>query len=226
MRGIVYHCGACPYLPGREFHAFHPVPNPPLDLPYRHLMDHRFRRSGAHLYLPVCPTCEACQPIRVDVEAFTPRQDQRRCLRRNHDLTVTWQERGLDTEREALYRRYQSTVHDKPTDSDGSSFLVEDGGIAGGELHARDAAGRLLAVSVLDRFADALSSVYCYYDPAEARRGLGTYMVLSELAYCRAQQLAWLYLGFLVRDCPKMAYKARYLPHEVRERGTWVRYDG
>src|ERR1043165_2593221 len=192
MRGIVYNCGTCPYLPGRDFHAFHPVPNPPQDIPYRQLMDHRFRRSGGHLYLPVCPTCDACQPIRVDIAAFAPRADPRRCRKRNHDLTVTGQERGLDAEREALYRRYQGTVHGKPPEGDGGAFLVEDGGIAGGELHARDASGRLLAVSVLDRFEDALSSVYCYYDPDQARRGLGTFMVLSEIEHCRTQRLAWL----------------------------------
>jgi leucyl-tRNA---protein transferase len=225
MRGIVYNCGDCPYLPDRQFHAFHPVPNPPEDIPYRVLMDHRFRRSGNNLYMPVCPTCDACQPIRVDIMAFVPRRDQRRSLQRNRDLTVTWHERGFDSERENLYRRYQTTVHDKPPENDGDSFLVEDGGIVGGELHARDANGHLLAVSVLDRFDDALSSVYCYYDPDQRPRGLGTFMALSEIAHCQQHQLSWLYLGFLVHGCSKMMYKARYLPHEVLEKGTWVRYE-
>jgi leucyl-tRNA---protein transferase len=226
MRGIVYNCGACPYLPAREFHAFHPVPNPPAGIPYRTLMDHRFRRSGGHLYLPVCPACDACQPIRVDIAAFTPRDDQRRCLKRNHDLTVTWEPRGLDAERADLYRRYQATIHGKPPDEDGGTFLVEDGGVDGGELHARDTGGRLIGVSILDRFEDALSSVYCYYDPGLPRRSLGTFMVLSEIDYCRKHLLGWLYLGFLVRGCAKMEYKARYRPHEVLEKGVWVRYEG
>jgi arginine-tRNA-protein transferase len=225
MRGIVYNCGACPYLPEREFHAFHPVPNPPTELPYRLLMDHRFRRSGGHLYLPVCPGCDSCQPIRVDAVAFMARDDQRRCLRRNRDLTVTWHERGFDAERADLYQRYQTMVHAKEPEADGGTFLSEDGGIAGGELHARDANGRLVAVSVLDRFDDALSSVYCYYDPTQPRRSLGTFMVLSEINHCRKNRLGWLYLGFLVRGCAKMEYKARYKPHEVLEGGIWVRYD-
>lgn len=225
MRGIVYNCGPCPYLPGREFHAFHPVPNPPQEVPYRALMDHRFRRSGNHLYMPVCPGCDACQPIRVDVAAFLPRQDQRRCLKRNDDLVVAWQPRGLDAERLALYRSYQAQVHGKDTDDDPAPFLVEDGGIDGGELHARDQAGQLLAVSVLDRFADALSSVYCYYDPAQRSRALGTFMALAEIGQCLRSNLHWLYLGFLVRGSQKMEYKARYRPHEVLESGDWIRYD-
>ncbi|MBA3710428.1 MAG: arginyltransferase [Planctomycetes bacterium] len=224
MRGVVYHCGTCPYLPDREFHAFHPIPNPPPEPSYRQLMDWRFRRSGSHLYMPMCPSCDACQPIRVDVAAFAPRADQRRCTTRNADLTVSWMERGLDAERLELYRRYQDRIHHKPVEEDPAAFLVEDGGVPGGELHARDATGRLLAVSVCDRIDDALSSVYCYYDPDQARRSLGTFMCLAEIAHCRSVGLNWLYLGFLVRGCAKMEYKARFAPHDVLENGLWKRY--
>ena len=79
-------------------------------------------------------------------------------------------------------------------------------------------------MSICDRFADALSSVYCYYDPALAKRALGTFMALQELALCREQGLRWWYVGFLVRGCAKMEYKARFLPHELLEGGRWVRY--
>jgi arginine-tRNA-protein transferase len=226
MRGLVYDCGPCPYLPGREFHAFHPEPNPPVDVPYRVLLDHRFRRSGTQLYMPMCPSCDACQPIRVDVAAFAPRRDQRRCATRNGDLAVTWHDRGLDPERRTLFARYQRDVHHKAReeDDDPAGFLVADGGVPGGELHARDRDGRLLAVSVCDRIGDALSSVYCYYEPDLPHRALGTYMVLAEVAHARAENLRWLYLGFLVRGCAKMEYKARYLPNEVLIDGTWVRH--
>lgn len=224
MQGYVIDCGPCPYLPFRRFHAFHPHPNPP-PVPYRRLMDHRFRRSGSLVYMPMCPKCDACQPVRVDVPAFRPRRDQRRCAARNRDLTVSWEPRGIDDERQALYARYQRAVHEKdgPGDDD-AGFLTEDGGVPGGELHARDRDGRLLAVSVCDRFADALSSVYCYYDPDARERALGTFMALAEIGFCRQHGLAWWYIGFLVRGSQKMAYKARFLPQEVLEGGQWVRY--
>ena len=67
--------------------------------------------------------------------------------------------------------------------------------------------------------------MYCYYDPGQAERGLGTFMALAEITFCRQRQLRWWYLGFLVRNSPKMAYKARFLPQEVLEDGVWVRYD-
>jgi leucyl-tRNA---protein transferase len=224
MRGVVYNCGQCPYLPKREFHAFHPDPNPPTDMPYRALMDFRFRRSGNHLYMPVCPSCNACQPIRIDIGLFHPRADQKRCLKNNRDLTVTFVPRGQDDERRDLLMRYEQTIHKKDAEHIKIDYLCEDGGIRGGELHARDKQGRLLAVSVVDTFDDALSSVYCYYDPDFPRRSLGTFMILSEIAHCRARQDTWLYLGFYVRDCQKMSYKARFRPHEILVGREWIRH--
>jgi arginyl-tRNA--protein-N-Asp/Glu arginylyltransferase len=225
MRGMVVDAGPCPYLPGRSFHAFHPVPASQ-GIAYRDLMDLRFRRSGDTVYMPICPGCDECRPIRVDAAAFMPREDQRRCRRRNTDLTVSFQPRGIDDERMALYRCYQATVHGKDDEPDPAriaAFLTSDGGVAGGELHARDGHGRLLAVSVVDVFADALSSVYCYHDPDERRRGLGTWMALAELDWCVANHRRWWYLGFLVEGCAKMAYKGRYRPCEVLVDGRWRR---
>ena len=220
MRGVLYHCGPCPYLPNREFLAFHPLPNPPPGIGYRQLMDHRFRRSGAHVYAPMCRGCSACQPIRIDALTFAPRRDQRRCQARNADLAVSWQPRGLDAERQRLFTRYQAQVHGVVS-GDARAFLVEDGGIGGGELHARDASGRLLAVSVCDLADDALSSVYCYYDQEDRARSLGTFMALSEIAHCRRLGLRWLYLGFHVQGSAKMAYKARFHPYQILVDGHW-----
>ncbi len=98
---------------------------------------------------------------------------------------------------------------------------MADGGIPGGELHARDGTGRLVAVSVIDVIGDALSSVYCYYDPAERRRGLGTFMALAEIDHAKNSGLSWLYLGFYVAGCQKMMYKARFAPAEILADGAW-----
>jgi arginine-tRNA-protein transferase len=117
-------------------------------------------------------------------------------------------------------------VHgDPPAELRRDRSLAEDGGIDGGELQARDAHGRLLAVSIIDDFDDALSGVYCYYDPGQPRRSLGTFMMLAEIDHCQRLGLRWLYPGFLVRSCQRMAYKSRFRPHEVLEDGRWVRYE-
>lgn len=222
IQGVVADYGPCPYLPGRRFHAFLPAALP-AGVDYRALLDHRFRRNGAELYTPVCPDCTACRPLRVVVADFAPRADQRRCARRNTDLVVSLTGRGHDAERTALWRRYETVVHGRTLDpAEDASAFAESGVVDGGELHARDAAGRLLAVSVVDVFPDAVSSVYCYYEPSARHRALGTFMALVELAWARERGCTWWYPGFHVAGCTKMAYKARFGPHQILADGTWI----
>lgn len=224
IHGALIDAGPCPYLPGLGFHAFH-VTSPVDDGLYRALLDHRFRRNGAMFYRPACPGCQACVPIRVAVARFRPRRDQRRAWARNADLTFAWRPRGLDAERLAVWRRYQADVHGDRTEEPPERFVNEDGGIPGGELHARDAAGRLLAVSMCDVVGDALSSVYCYWEPSARARGLGTVLAMAEIAEAARRGLAWWYPGFWVAGCAKMAYKARFGPAEVLVDGHWMALD-
>lgn len=224
LAGSLIDAGPCPYLPGRHFHAFVAAEAVDAGL-YRVLLDNCFRRNGTSFYRPSCPGCEACVPLRIAVAGFAPRRDQRRIWRRNADLTFTWHERGHDDERVALWRRYQAEVHGEDADDDPARFFAEDGGIPGGELHARDVAGRLLAVALCDVVGDAWSSVYCYWEPSARRRGLGTAMALAEIAAAAQHGLAWWYPGFWVAACPAMAYKARFGPAEALIDGCWRRVE-
>ena len=221
LRGTLIDAGPCPYLPERRFHAFH-VADEVDDGLYRVLLDNRFRRNGAMFYRPTCESCEACQPIRVAVAGFAPRRDQRRAWRRNADLSFAWRPRGIDDERLALWRSYQETVHGDVDDEPPTRFMTDDAGISGGELHARTADGRLFGVALCDVVGDAWSSVYCYWDPAERERGLGTVLAMAEIAEAARQGLRWWYSGFWVAGCAKMTYKARFGPAEVLVDGRWV----
>jgi leucyl-tRNA---protein transferase len=79
-----------------------------------------------------------------------------------------------------------------------------------------------VAVGICDRSASALSSVYFYFDPAESARSLGTFGVLHELAWARRAAINYYYLGFWVRGCAAMEYKANFRPHEVLSpEGVW-----
>ncbi|CAL8078011.1 unnamed protein product [Calicophoron daubneyi] len=86
----------------------------------------------------------------------------------------------------------------------------------------------LIAVGVIDLLPKCLSSVYFFYDPAYAFLNLGTYSALREIAFVRELIRSYgpdsptpvdsylrfdsYYMGYFIRSCPKMSYKARYHP--------------
>ncbi|GHU19779.1 hypothetical protein FACS189475_07620 [Betaproteobacteria bacterium] len=44
--------------------------------------------------------------------------------------------------------------------------------------------------------------------------GLGAYNILWQIRQCLANKLPYLYLGYFIRECRKMSYKARFRPIE------------
>ena len=85
----------------------------------------------------------------------------------------------------------------------------------------RDATGRLVGVSLTDRIASGLSGVYKFFEPREERRSLGTFIILWHVHRAAELGLAYVYLGYWIRDCRKMAYKARFAPLERLDGSAW-----
>jgi arginine-tRNA-protein transferase len=183
---------------------------------YHRFMDAGFRRSGKLVYQPVCAGCRACLPIRVPVATFSPDKSQRRCARRNEDLTVTSGPPRATDENFELYSRYVRQWHGGEVDSrSGFEAFLYESPVRTLEFSYRDRAGRLLAVGICDVCPQALSSVYFYFDPAEARRGLGTFGAMCEIAFARNQRIPYYYLGYWIDQCASMEYKKAFGPNEI-----------
>jgi arginyl-tRNA--protein-N-Asp/Glu arginylyltransferase len=216
----------CPYL-------LQETARLPLRLPVRRLRHDEFaerlekgdRRQGLLLYRPNCPTCSACEAIRIDVTTFEPSKTQRRVWRRGDAAIETYVGRPTVTaEKVALYNRHKVErallIGNELVDPDSyGQFLVETctDSIEMSYRYNR----RLIAVAIADRASNALSAVYCFYDPTYARLSPGTYSILKQIALCQAWGLRHLYLGLYVAGCGSMSYKARYLPHERLIGGVW-----
>jgi arginine-tRNA-protein transferase len=186
-----------------------------------------FRRSHNIAYAPVCPGCQACVPIRVVSEDFTPDRTQRRILRANADLTVSEMPARATAEQFTLFQRYQKTRH---ADGDMAAMgyydyraMIEDTPISTGLLEFRDARDRLLGACLTDWLADGLSAVYSFFDTDEDKRSLGTFAVLWLIGRARSLGLPYVYLGYWVPESRKMAYKARFKPSEILMSGAWHR---
>lgn len=213
----------CPYLRGRQAREalflaqrLHPQT-------YHELMEVGFRRSGLAFYRPICPGCQECVPVRVPTAEFHPSRSQRRIWRRNQDLQVRVLRPRLTKEKCELYARYQAYQHAGSMDESPQqlgAFLYRSP-VKTIEIEYR-LAGRLAAVSLADLCSRSLSSVYTYFEPAEAKRSLGVYSGLWEIEYGRRLGIPYYYLGFYVARCRKMNYKKRYRPCErLVAHGRW-----
>lgn len=215
----------CPYLPGQKetiravwASSVHPET-------YRAMMDVGFRRSGRMLYQPVCTACRECVPLRVDVQQFSPSHSQKRVWRKNQDLSVREGEPVLTGEKFELYQRYVQEWHGRSQDASWESLqaFLYDSPTWTVEFEYRDPNRRLVAVGICDLSSTSLSSVYFYFDPGQARRSLGTFGALYELAWAKPRGLAYYYLGYWVRNCSAMAYKSSFRPYQtLSPTGVWT----
>lgn len=210
---------ACPYLAANHqtLAVYHLLAVSPEELAA--LLARGFRRFGFAYFRPVC-ACLACDSLRVRAIDFAPSKTQRRVARKGAHLTVSWGEPTLDAERLALYQEWHRAREgargwgesDLDAESYAESFCVPHP--CAREVSYRQD-GRLVAVGIVDEAHDALSAVYCYYDPALAEMSLGVLNVLTCLARTRELGLTFLYLGYRVEDCPSLRYKGTFRPYET-----------
>jgi len=191
---------------------------------YTLLSEHGFRRSGGHIYRPKCPSCTACVPIRLPVDEFRPRRNHRRNIRLNDDITVHAREPAFDPLHFRLYHRYITARHagggmENPDPDTYMDFLTANWATT--TFYEFRLNTELLAVAVVDQLDDGLSAVYTFFDPGQAARGLGRFAILKEIELAQAMKLKWLYLGYWIADCRKMAYKKEFLPHQYYVHGNW-----
>lgn len=216
----------CSYLPGLDARSQVAAPTHLIDAStYSSLVEQGFRRSGLFTYRPHCDTCQACLPIRIDTQRFTPNRTQRKTWKRHSGLNTRTMPLQWDAEHFALYERYQHGRHpgagmDEDSQTQYKQFLLTSR-VDSRLVEFRLPSGELQMVSVIDVLEHGLSSVYTFYDP-DASGSLGAYGILWQIEQCLSLNLPWLYLGYWIRESRKMAYKSQYTPYQILQNGIWI----
>ena len=216
----------CPYLPGRtERKVVTELAGVSAESLHDRLSRGGFRRSHNIAYAPVCPSCNACVPIRIRAKDFVPSRTQKRIARRNADITGLEMPARATAEQFQLFQRYQQVRHGDGDMATMSFYdyraMVEDTPIETSIIEFRDRADRLLGACLTDRLGDGLSAVYSFFSVEEDGRSLGTQAILWLIGQARALDLPHVYLGYWVEESRKMAYKTRFHPSEILRGGQW-----
>lgn len=215
----------CPYLPGKqERKLFTHLTGRRAGALHQLLSDNGFRRSQNLIYRPACEGCSACQSVRIVAQHFEPSARFRRVLKTNADVSVEVREPRATTEQFTLFKRYLAARHSGGGMTQMNfidyEYMVEDTPVQSVlvEYRLTSVPGNpLVAVALTDVMPDGLSMVYSFYDPEMTRRGFGNLLILDHVSRVRQAGLDYVYLGYWVKDSPKMAYKAAYRPLEVQK---------
>ena len=216
----------CSYLKGESTQSVIAYPSYPLTTAiYAQLITQGFRRSGDEVYAPHCPHCSACIPARLAVARFKPNRSQKRCINKNINTRVIVKPAVFEQAQYDMYLRYQalrhgdgSMAHSSPDDY--INFLSSswcDTKFAEFSIN-----NELAGVAVIDQFDNALSAVYTFFEPKFASASLGAYAILWQIEQAQLQQREFLYLGFWIKACKKMAYKSVYQPLQLLIDNQWT----
>ena len=216
----------CPYVAGRtERKVVTEIAGPEAETLHDRLSRAGFRRSHNIAYAPVCPSCQACIPIRIPVATFQPDRTLRRIAQANAMIEGYEVPARATAEQYQLFQRYQQARHGAGDMATMSFYdyraMVEDTPIETFVIELRDPDDRMVAACLTDRLGDGLSAVYSYFAPGLERRSLGTFTILWLIERARTLGLPHVYLGYWVPESRKMAYKARFRPAEILMGGAW-----
>ena len=194
---------------------------------YSQLIQQGFRRSGDDVYIPHCPNCTACIAARLAVSEFKANRSQERCRKKNSQTKTVIKPAVFEQAHYELYIRYQKHRHRGGDMAESSpddyinflssawcdtvfvEFLINE---------------QLVGVAVVDQLNNALSAVYTFFDPEFSDYSLGVYAVLWQIDYAKRQQKDFVYLGFWIKACQKMAYKSNYQPLQIFRDRQWQNY--
>jgi len=213
------HNDKCSYLEGKlQTLHYQEIDNCPKELNQAYI-SMGYRRFGKMYFRPICAGCDECKSIRIDVANFEFTKSKRRVLRKAKDLSIYIQPPSVTQEHLELFKKYHRfkqakngwEYYEVTPQSYFSSFV--DGAYDYGYEVLYFHEEKLIGVDLIDILEDGISSIYFYYDPDFSSYQLGKLSLYYQIIMAKERKLPWIYLGYYVKDCPSLAYKADYKPY-------------
>jgi len=191
-----------------------------------------YRRCDNVYYRNICHQCNACTSYRIKIKEFIPNRSQRRNIKSNSDLKVTFHKLNLTENKKIIYREYYRERHsddiifgdcanDVQIDEIMISQMYSDYGNSA-ECEITSESGKIVSFSTVDFGERSMSAVYTAYDPFFIKRAPGVFAVLSMIQKCREIGFDYLYLGFYIKNHPKMHYKSAFGNSEILDNCQWM----
>jgi leucyl-tRNA---protein transferase len=184
---------------------------------WRHFGQHFFRYNFG-IYED---RIERVIPLRIRLGGLALSKSQRRTLRRNAGLDVSFSPPSINPELHELFARHKlrfrsgipDNIYDFIPRGDSPTHLYQ--------INVLDA-GRLVAASFFDVGETSVSSIYGIFDPDESTRGLGIFTMLKEIEFARDNGKTLYYHGYAYEGESYYDYKKRFNALEAFDwRGEW-----
>jgi arginine-tRNA-protein transferase len=211
----------CSYLEGKEQTTHYKVIENCSQESSQALIERGFRRFGKMYFRPICSDCSECQSIKIDAKNYTFSKSARRILKKAKEIRTYIQRPTLTHEHLQIFEKYHLYMKEKkgweysPTTSENyyNSFVSGHGDFGYEVLYFFQ--DKLIGVDLIDILPKGISSIYFYYDPDFAHYSLGKLSLYKQIQYAQNAQKEWIYLGYYVKECPSLAYKAEYKPYKT-----------
>lgn len=185
------------------------------------LIQRGWRRFGEYYSRPKCASCKECLSLRIDANNYRFSKSARRTIRKNSNTKILIQKPTLTRDHLNLYEKYHKKMETKKGwkhySLSPSSYheLYVSGAMNFGKEVLYFVDDKLVGVDLIDIISDGISSIYFFYDPNYAYLSLGKFSLYQQILIAQNYKLPWIYLGYYVKNCPSLSYKADYKPFEI-----------
>ncbi len=209
----------CSYLNNKKQTMHYKVIDDACTLQCQEFIERGYRRFGKMYFRPICSDCDECKSIKIDVANFKFSKSKRRVMKKADFIKTFVQAPTMTQEHLDLFEKYHLYMKEKKgweynkTNPENyySSFVNGHNGF-GYEVLYFDG-DKLIGVDLIDILEDGISSIYFYYDPDYVKYGLGKLSLLLQIKFTISEKKKWVYLGYYVKECDSLSYKAEYKPY-------------